>query len=42
MIHIDDVVLPAGVKPTINRNFVIANVAAPSGLVAEEAEEASA
>jgi large subunit ribosomal protein L25 len=32
VIHINDVVLPAGVKPTIDRNFVIANVAAPSGL----------
>ncbi|MDM7933065.1 50S ribosomal protein L25/general stress protein Ctc [Tabrizicola sp.] len=42
VIHIDDVVLPAGVKPTINRNFVIANVAAPAGLAAVEEEEASA
>lgn len=43
VIHIDDVVLPAGVKPTINRNFVIANVAAPAGLAAAEEEaEASA
>ncbi len=43
VIHIDDVVLPDGAKPTIARNFVIANIAAPSGLVAEEsAEEASA
>ena len=40
VIHIDDVVLPAGAKPTIARNFVIANIAAPSGLVAEEAAEA--
>jgi large subunit ribosomal protein L25 len=32
VIHIQDVVLPAGVKPSIERNFVIANVAAPSGL----------
>lgn len=40
VIHINDVVLPAGVKPTIDRNFVIANVAAPAGLVSsEEAEE---
>ena len=36
VIHIQDVTLPNGAKPTINRNFVIANVAAPSGLVAEE------
>lgn len=42
VIHINDVQLPAGVKPTINRNFVIANVAAPSGLVAEENAEAEA
>ncbi len=32
VIHINDVVLPSGAKPTIDRNFVIANVAAPSGL----------
>ena len=31
-IHINDIELPAGVKPTIDRNFVIANIAAPSGL----------
>lgn len=42
VIHIDDVVLPSGAKPTIARNFVIANIAAPSGLVAEEATEATA
>ncbi|MCX7287379.1 MAG: 50S ribosomal protein L25/general stress protein Ctc [Rhodobacterales bacterium] len=42
VIHIEDVVLPAGAKPTINRNFVIANVAAPAGLVAVEEETASA
>ena len=41
-IHINDVVLPAGVKPTIDRNFVIANIAAPSGLRSEENEEAAA
>ncbi|HEY0213022.1 MAG TPA: 50S ribosomal protein L25/general stress protein Ctc [Paenirhodobacter sp.] len=44
VIHIGDVVLPAGAKPTIDRNFVIANIAAPSGLVssadADEAAEA--
>ena len=38
-IHIEDVELPAGAKPTIDRNFVIANIAAPSGLVSAEAEE---
>ncbi|NHB77808.1 50S ribosomal protein L25/general stress protein Ctc [Rhodobacter calidifons] len=42
VIHINDVQLPPGVKPTIARNFVIANVAAPSGLVAEENAEAEA
>ena len=42
VIHIEDVVLPAGTKATINRNFVIANVAAPAGLVAVEEETASA
>ncbi|HQY44334.1 MAG TPA: 50S ribosomal protein L25/general stress protein Ctc [Paracoccaceae bacterium] len=41
VIHINDVILPNGVKPTIARNFVIANIAAPSGLVVtEETEEA--
>lgn len=44
VIHINDVELPAGAKPTIERNFVIANITAPSGLAAadEEAEEAPA
>ena len=36
VIHINDVVLPNGAKPTIARNFVIANIAAPAGLVASE------
>ena len=36
VIHIEDVTLPNGTKPTIDRNFVIANITAPSGLVAEE------
>lgn len=40
-IHIGDVVLPAGTRPTIDRNFVIANIAAPSGLIAAEAAEAA-
>ncbi|MBD3764328.1 MAG: 50S ribosomal protein L25/general stress protein Ctc [Rhodobacterales bacterium] len=35
VIHIRDVPLPEGVVPTIERNFVIANIAAPSGLRAE-------
>ncbi|MFC3181280.1 50S ribosomal protein L25/general stress protein Ctc [Cypionkella sinensis] len=33
VIHINDVVLPEGTKATIDRNFVIANVAAPAGYV---------
>ena len=36
VIHIEDVTLPAGAKPTIARNFVIAKIDAPSGLVASE------
>lgn len=32
VIHINDIELPAGTKPTVARNFVIANLAAPSGL----------
>ncbi len=32
VIHIEDITLPEGVKPAIHRNFVIANIAAPSGL----------
>jgi large subunit ribosomal protein L25 len=42
VLHIGDVVLPEGAKPTIARNFVIANIAAPSGLVADEPAEATA
>ena len=38
-INISDVVLPEGAKPTIDRNFVIANITAPSGLRASDAEE---
>jgi len=37
-IHIEDVKLPAGAKTTIDRNFVIANIAAPSALRAEDDE----
>lgn len=36
VLHINDVTLPNGAKPTIDRNFVIANITAPSGLIAEE------
>ncbi|GAB4383976.1 50S ribosomal protein L25/general stress protein Ctc [Albidovulum sp.] len=43
VIHIGDIELPAGATPTIKRNFVIANIAAPSGLKAtEEGEEEEA
>ena len=37
-IHIDEVDLPAGAKPTIDRNFVIANIAAPSALRSSDDE----
>jgi large subunit ribosomal protein L25 len=42
VIHINDVALPAGVRPTTDRNFVIANISAPSGLRSEENEEGEA
>ena len=42
VIHISDVVLPNGTKPTIARNFVIANIGAPSGFAAAEEEAAPA
>ncbi len=38
VIHIEDVTLPAGAKPTINRNFVIAKIDAPTGLAASTEE----
>ncbi|MBA4489542.1 50S ribosomal protein L25/general stress protein Ctc [Paracoccus sp. S1E-3] len=38
-IHIQDITLPAGAKPTTDRNFVIANIAAPSALVSADNEE---
>lgn len=37
-IHISSVTLPEGVKPTIDRDFTIATIAAPSGLKSEAAE----
>jgi large subunit ribosomal protein L25 len=40
VIHIGDVDLPEGARPTIARNFVIANIASPKGLQAEEETEA--
>jgi large subunit ribosomal protein L25 len=43
VIHIGDVELPAGATPTIKRNFVIANVAAPTVLIGgDEPAEAPA
>jgi large subunit ribosomal protein L25 len=43
VIHIQDIPLPAGAKPTIDRNFVVANISAPSGLRASDnVEEAAA
>ena len=39
VIHIGDIDLPKGATPTIKRNFVIANLAAPSGLRSAEAED---
>ena len=40
VIHIQDVVLPEGTTATIDRNFVIANISAPSGLRSTDNEEA--
>ncbi|TMV07643.1 50S ribosomal protein L25/general stress protein Ctc [Ruegeria sediminis] len=39
---ISSVDLPAGIKPTIDRDFVIANISAPSGLASEDEEEEGA
>jgi large subunit ribosomal protein L25 len=39
VIHINDVVLPEGATATIDRNFVIANISAPSGLRSTDNEE---
>jgi large subunit ribosomal protein L25 len=39
-VTISSVTLPDGAKPTIDRDFVIANITAPSGLVSAEAAEA--
>jgi len=37
---ISGVTLPSGAKPTIDRDFVIANISAPSGLKSSESEDA--
>ncbi|EEX15412.1 ribosomal protein L25, Ctc-form [Citreicella sp. SE45] len=42
VIHISDVTLPEGVKPTVDRDFVIANISAPRGLRADDAAEGEA
>jgi len=39
VIHIDDIKLPSGAKPTIARNFVIANIAAPSSLRSADSDD---
>ncbi len=38
-ITISDVTLPAGAKPTIDRDFVIANISAPSALASASGDE---
>ncbi len=42
VIHINDIPLPAGARPTIDRNFVVANISAPSGLRAADALDEAA
>lgn len=42
VIHISDVPLPEGAKPTIDRDFVIANISAPSGLRSADNEDEDA
>jgi large subunit ribosomal protein L25 len=41
VIHIGDIQLPEGAQPTVQRNFVIANIAAPSGLRSADSEDAA-
>ncbi|TFL19936.1 50S ribosomal protein L25/general stress protein Ctc [Jannaschia formosa] len=38
-LHISDAMLPEGVKPTIDRDFVLANMQAPSGLASQKDDE---
>ncbi len=38
VIHINDIPLPEGAVPTIDRNFVVANISAPSGLRSSDNE----
>ena len=39
VVHINDVKLPEGAKVTVSRNFVIANITAPSGLRSSDNED---
>ncbi|MFA5581597.1 MAG: 50S ribosomal protein L25/general stress protein Ctc [Paracoccaceae bacterium] len=39
VIHISDVTLPEGARPVIDRDFVIANISAPSGLRSSDNED---
>jgi large subunit ribosomal protein L25 len=39
-IHINAIALPAGAKPTVDRDFTIATIVAPSGLKSDEAASA--
>jgi large subunit ribosomal protein L25 len=39
VIHIADIPLPEGAAPSIERNFVVANISAPSGLRSADNEE---
>jgi len=39
VISISSVTLPEGAKPTIDRDFVIANISAPSSLRSSESDE---
>jgi len=41
IVHISDVTLPEGAKVTVERDFVIASISAPSGLRSSEAGESS-
>lgn len=39
VIHINDIPLPEGAVPSIKRNFVVANISAPSGLRSSDNED---
>ncbi len=38
-VHVSEVTLPKGTRPTIERDFTIANIAAPSGLASQKDED---